>query len=518
VSEPGQGQRAASTAAFPAIGPLGPRAAGAAAHPHSAQATRLRGDNRGFILRRLLAVSDLVGLILSWVIVQALLLPTVGRAFSVGAQLTFVLMLPLWTYVGSLLGIYHSPDRRLDHSIAEDFGPVALTATVWSWGFILTRAAFENGSIEVLPSVALWGTSIVAIVALRSFVRGATKRRAWYKQRVFLIGAPHDVRRITRRIKRHPEYGLVVVRILSLDEGGSAPGGAPGTDDGDGSPVPEAEVLTEIVALSGINRVIIATPPTDSEARSELVRRLKETDVHIDIMVGDPEVFSSNSVIHHVEGLPLFTIPAVDEGRAWAALKRSLDVVSSAAGLLAIAPLFAYCALRIKLGSKGPVFFRQQRIGRYGEPFELIKLRTMVTEADTQKGEVTDLNVHLGTDTPGMFKIHADPRVTPFGRTLRRYSLDELPQLWNVLKGDMSLVGPRPLIPEEASLIDGDYGERTRMRPGITGPWQALGRSDIGFADMIKLDYTYVANWSFAEDLRLLLRTIGAVLRGRGAY
>jgi lipopolysaccharide/colanic/teichoic acid biosynthesis glycosyltransferase len=142
----------------------------------------------------------------------------------------------------------------------------------------------------------------------------------------------------------------------------------------------------------------------------------------------------------------------------------------------------------------------------------------MVSQADTRKDELGELNVHLGTETPGMFKIHDDPRVTPFGRTLRRYSLDELPQLWNVLKGDMSLVGPRPLIPEEASLIDGDYGERTRMRPGITGPWQTLGRSDIGFADMVKLDYTYVANWSFAEDFRLLLRTVGAVFHGRGAY
>jgi exopolysaccharide biosynthesis polyprenyl glycosylphosphotransferase len=516
VSEAGPGQQGAAVFAATEQLQEQARASAGAVHSHSAQAMRLRGDNRGFILRRLLAVGDVVGLLASLALVQAVLLPLFGRAFSVTDQVIFVLMLPLWVFAGSLFGLYHLPDRRLDHSIAEEFGPVALTATVWSWGFILTRAAVEDGSIEVLPAVALWGAAIVTIVFLRGLIRSATKRRAWYKQRVFLIGAPHDVRRVARRIKRHPEYGLVVVRILSLDEGAGPPGA-----DAEGhtvSPVPGAEILTEIIALSGINRVIIATPPADSEARSELVRRLKQTDVHIDLLVGDPEVFSSNGMIHHVEGLPVFTIPAVDEGRAWAALKRSVDVAASAGGLLALSPLLAYCAARIKLGSKGPVLFRQQRIGRYGEPFDLVKLRTMVTQADARKDEVGELNVHLGTDTPGMFKIREDPRVTPFGRTLRRYSLDELPQLWNVLKGEMSLVGPRPLIPDEASLIDGDYGERDKMRPGITGPWQTLGRSDIGFADMVKLDYAYVTTWSFAEDFRLLLRTVGAVLHGRGAY
>lgn len=498
---------------FPAPATLRERPAASlgVAGSHGGRMSRLRGDNRGFVLRRLLAISDLVGLIAAWALVQAVLLPVFGRPFALSDQLIFVLMLPLWAYLGSLFGLYHLSDRCLDHSIAEEFGPVALTATVWSWGFILVRAAFEHGSIEVLPSVALWVASIALIVVLRGFLRGAVKRRSWYKQRVFLIGTPHDVRRVARRLKRHPEYGLVVVRILSLDEGGT--GGKASSP-----PVPGAEALTEIIALNEINRVIIATPPADSEARSALVRRLKQTDVHIDLLVGDPEVFSSNSVIHHVEGLPVFTIPTIYESRAWAALKRSLDIAASAGGLLALSPLLLYCAVRIKLGSEGPVFFRQQRIGRYEAPFDLVKLRTMVTQADARKHEVGALNDHLGTETPGMFKIHKDPRVTRFGRTLRRYSLDELPQLWNVLKGDMSLVGPRPLIPEEAGLVDGDYGERTKMRPGITGPWQTLGRSDIGFADMVKLDYTYVTNWSFAEDFRLLLRTIGAVFHGRGAY
>jgi lipopolysaccharide/colanic/teichoic acid biosynthesis glycosyltransferase len=134
------------------------------------------------------------------------------------------------------------------------------------------------------------------------------------------------------------------------------------------------------------------------------------------------------------------------------------------------------------------------------------------------KGELIGLNFHEEGDTPGMFKIDSDPRVTSFGARLRRWSLDELPQFWNVLRGDMSLVGPRPLIPSEAVLVEGHYRARFETRPGITGAWQTLGRSDIGFEDMLKLDYTYVSNWSFSEDIKLLARTAGAVAAGRGAY
>ena len=142
----------------------------------------------------------------------------------------------------------------------------------------------------------------------------------------------------------------------------------------------------------------------------------------------------------------------------------------------------------------------------------------MVSDAEARKAELDALNLHRDTETPGMFKIPGDPRITRFGAWLRRWSLDEVPQLWNVLKGDMSLVGPRPLIPLEASQVAGPYEARFAMRPGITGRWQTLGRSDIGFDDMVKLDYTYVVAWSFSEDVKLLLRTPGVVADRRGSY
>jgi lipopolysaccharide/colanic/teichoic acid biosynthesis glycosyltransferase len=147
----------------------------------------------------------------------------------------------------------------------------------------------------------------------------------------------------------------------------------------------------------------------------------------------------------------------------------------------------------------------------------MLKFRTMVDGADELKASMSDLNMHSASDRR-MFKVQADPRITRIGAILRRWSLDELPQLWNVLRGDMSLVGPRPLVLNESKLVEGRYEVRLRMRPGITGPWQTLGRSDIGFEDMIKLDYTYVMNWTLAEDLKLMMRTLGAVVRARGAY
>ena len=182
-----------------------------------------------------------------------------------------------------------------------------------------------------------------------------------------------------------------------------------------------------------------------------------------------------------------------------------------------LAPLLAVIAIAIKLDSPGPVLFRQRRIGAGGRAFAIIKFRTMTLDAEARKTEVAHLNKHAadGHD-PRMFKIDGDPRVTRLGHVLRRYSLDELPQFVNVLRGDMSMVGPRPLIPDEDRHV-ADWGrKRLDLRPGMTGLWQVLGRSDIPFAEMVKLDYQYVTTWSLGNDLRLLLRTIPLVLTGRG--
>jgi lipopolysaccharide/colanic/teichoic acid biosynthesis glycosyltransferase len=182
-----------------------------------------------------------------------------------------------------------------------------------------------------------------------------------------------------------------------------------------------------------------------------------------------------------------------------------------------LAPVLAAIAALIKLESPGPVFFRQERMGAGGRTFQIFKFRSMSADAEERKGEVSDLNIHR-EDGPKMFKAANDPRVTPRGRFLRKWSLDELPQLFNVVRGDMSLVGPRPLILGEDENIHGHRRRRLHITPGVTGLWQVLGRSDIPFAEMVTLDYIYVTNWSLWGDVKLLVRTVPVVFRGKGAY
>jgi lipopolysaccharide/colanic/teichoic acid biosynthesis glycosyltransferase len=216
-----------------------------------------------------------------------------------------------------------------------------------------------------------------------------------------------------------------------------------------------------------------------------------------------------------IEGVPLLTIPPLRLSQLSRLLKRSLDLVVASIGLIVVAPLFAAIAAVIKLDSPGPVFFRQRRMGADEQPFLMLKFRTMAVDADARKADVAHLNKHLapGGD-PRMFKISRDPRMTRVGRVLRRYSLDELPQLLNVLAGTMSLIGPRPLILEEDSHIESWGRKRLRLKPGITGLWQVLGRSAIPFDEMVKLDYLYVTTWSLSNDVKLLVQTIPRVLRG----
>jgi exopolysaccharide biosynthesis polyprenyl glycosylphosphotransferase len=239
--------------------------------------------------------------------------------------------------------------------------------------------------------------------------------------------------------------------------------------------------------------------------------------VQIDIVPRYFEVFGGGAEVHTLEGIPLVGLKPTRLARSSRVLKRAFDVAAAALGLLFLAPLFLGAAVAIKLESKGPVFFRQVRRGTNGTTFRIFKFRTMVDEAEEKKADVVHLNMHRDRD-PRMTKIPNDPRVTRVGRFLRRSSIDELPQLFNVIKGEMSLVGPRPLILEEDAHVQEWARKRLDIKPGITGLWQVLGRSDIPFDEMTKLDYVYVTNWSLREDIRLILLTVPALLRPRRAF
>jgi lipopolysaccharide/colanic/teichoic acid biosynthesis glycosyltransferase len=216
--------------------------------------------------------------------------------------------------------------------------------------------------------------------------------------------------------------------------------------------------------------------------------------------------------VDDVEGVTVLGISPPVLPRSSRAMKRVMDISGAAVLLLALSPLLALIALAVKLDSRGPVFFRQRRVGRRGRQFELLKFRTMVMGAEERQQELAGLS-----RDPHWLLLDADPRVTRLGRRLRTTSLDELPQLWNVLKGEMSLVGPRPLVESEANQLEDWRRSRVDLTPGLTGLWQVLGRTNIPFEEMIKLDYLYVTNWSLWSDVRLVLRTLPVVLGRTGA-
>jgi lipopolysaccharide/colanic/teichoic acid biosynthesis glycosyltransferase len=223
--------------------------------------------------------------------------------------------------------------------------------------------------------------------------------------------------------------------------------------------------------------------------------------------------------MHSVEGLPMLGLPPTRLSRSACLVKRGVDICGAAVGLVVLAPFLLAVTLAIKLDSRGPVFFRQVRMGARDSAFLIWKFRTMQIDAEQRKHEVAHLNKHLlpGGDAR-MFKIEDDPRTTRVGRLLRRLSLDELPQLVNVLRGEMSLVGPRPLILDEHQYVEDWAARRLDLKPGITGLWQVLGRDDIGFDEMVKLDYLYVTDWSLMTDIKLALRTVPLVFRRRAAH
>jgi lipopolysaccharide/colanic/teichoic acid biosynthesis glycosyltransferase len=224
------------------------------------------------------------------------------------------------------------------------------------------------------------------------------------------------------------------------------------------------------------------------------------------------EVVGSSVEFDDIDGVTVLGVRRVGLGRSAERVKRAMDLVGAGLGLIVLAPLFALVAVAIKLDSRGPVFYRQWRVGRDGRPFRMVKFRSMVQDADALKAQLAELNVA----GDGLFKVIDDPRITRVGRFIRKLSIDELPQLFNVVHGEMSLVGPRPLIPDEDDRVDGRFRRRLRLVPGMTGPWQILGPTRVPLTEMVGIDYLYGANWSLWLDIKILLRTLGHVLRRRG--
>ena len=273
--------------------------------------------------------------------------------------------------------------------------------------------------------------------------------------------------------------------------------------------------LDAIVAKQRVDRVIVAFSRARHNDFLHIVRACADSGVKVNIVPRLFEVVSSRAVVDDVEGIPLLDVANAELSRFNMAVKRVFDLIVGGLMCVVMLPFMAVVAVVIKLESPGPVFYRQQRMGRGGKPFWIFKFRSMHVGADEERLELAERQNDY--DGP-MFKLKEDPRVTRVGGALRRWSIDELPQILNVMTGDMSLVGPRPLWVEEAKQCRGWTQKRLDITPGITGLWQVLGRSAIPFDEMVKLDYMYVTGWSLGWDIKLLLQTVPAVLGKRGAY
>jgi len=268
----------------------------------------------------------------------------------------------------------------------------------------------------------------------------------------------------------------------------------------------------ELVRRLEIQRVVIAPHMSGGGDTLDLMRTFGATGARVSVIPALLQVVGSAVEFDEVHGVAVLGVRSFSLPRSSRMVKRMFDVLSASIGLAVAAPLMGATALLVKLTSPGPVFFRQERVGRGGRRFQLLKFRSMCVDAEERKRDLAGDN----EAADGFFKIAEDPRITRIGRLLRRTNLDELPQLLNVLRGEMSLVGPRPLIPQEDSQVVGWHRRRLELTPGMTGHWQVLGSSRVPLDEMVAIDYLYVANWSLWTDLKLLLRTIPHVLTARG--
>jgi exopolysaccharide biosynthesis polyprenyl glycosylphosphotransferase len=471
---------------------------------------------RGALVRRMLLAADVIGLILAFGLASALL-PSVadfGDKVRPGYEyVAFLLAIPGWILLLRLEGLYDRDEERTDHSTVDDIVGVFRAVTIGVWIFALFVVATDIVQPSFTRLGLFWLLAVGLISTLRAVARSVCRHMPWYTQNAVIVGAGNVGQRLALKLTNHPEYGINLVGFV--DDHPTE------LDDELAERLPlllgGPDRLRECVMEHGIERVVFAFSNDSHEEVLANIRAIRDLDVQIDIVPRYFEVFGAGAEVHTLEGIPLVGLRPTRLARSSRALKRGFDACAATLGLLVLAPLFTAVAIAIKIESRGPVFFRQVRRGANGSTFRIYKFRTMFSDAEDRKAEVVHLNMHRSRD-PRMTKIPDDPRVTTVGRYLRRFSIDELPQLINVLKGEMSLVGPRPLILEEDAFVQEWARKRLDIKPGITGLWQVLGRSDIPFDEMTKLDYVYVTNWSLREDLRLIFLTVPSLFRTRRAF
>ena len=452
---------------------------------------------RNSLYRRLLLVADVLAATVSFLLVVAF-----GHADSVGPAA--ILVIPAIALICKIGGLYDRDEFLVTKTTLDEAPALFGLATLFTLIAFLGGEQLVRGGFGRSEAMTLWILLFVSLLGFR-YVARRTAPLLTRDERCLIVGSASSANWLATKLARSHRVRAEVAGRVSL---------CPEDDDlGTVMRLGDLAALPRLLREYRIDRAFVAPGHDDPEDQVLMaIRILKRNGVYVSMLPSPFEVVGAAVEFDEVEGATLLGVRRHGMTRSSRLIKRAFDAGLSVAALIVFAPLMAVIAVAIKLDSRGPVFFRQPRMGRDDKPFSIYKFRTMVEGADAQRAGLAGLNEAGG----GLFKIEADPRITRLGRLLRRTSLDELPQLINVAKGEMSLVGPRPLVLDEDIRIEGMDRVRLIVPPGVTGMWQILGSARIPMDEMIKIDYLYGANWSLWGDVKILVRTVPFVLARRG--
>jgi exopolysaccharide biosynthesis polyprenyl glycosylphosphotransferase len=447
-----------------------------------------RRRDRGY--RRLLGLADVVAMTLALAICIPLLGEDDALTPLVATGAVFILVL------SKVLNLYDRDELLLHKSTLDEAPKLFQVATLMALLLWLSHPFLIDGELGRKQVLGYWLTLAALLPLLRVLAR-MLARRTTPQENCLLVGTSAACDQAREKIESGQSVHARVVAEVEMETAAD---------------VEDASAAVALLSQEhDIHRVVVAPPATDQGEVLNLIRASKALGLKVSVLPRMLEVVGSSVEFDDLDGLNVLGVRRFGLTRSSWLVKRSMDVVGSGVALVLLGPFLALIALAIKVDSRGPVLFRQERVGREGQIFEMLKFRTMVAGAEDQREELEDRN-----EADGLFKIEDDPRITRVGRLLRRTSFDELPQLVNVLRGEMSLVGPRPLVLADDQRVRGWYRRRLQLTPGMTGRWQVLGSARVPLGDMVKLDYLYVANWSVWGDMKILLRTVGFVLGRRG--
>jgi exopolysaccharide biosynthesis polyprenyl glycosylphosphotransferase len=467
--------------------------------------------SRGALIRRLLLVADVVGLTAAFALTELIAGGELHRGVSTRAEFAvFFLSLPLWVALAGLYRLYDRDEERTEHSTADDLVGVLHLVIITTWAFWMVGAATHLVNADAEKSLLFSALALAFVTSGRAAARSAARHSLSYIQNCVIVGAGDVGQLLARKLRLHPEYGVNLVGFVDAN---------PKERRDVTADIPVLGTLTDLpdlVARYEIDRVIVAFSAEPPPELVRVLRTLRQFDVQVDIVPRLFDVVGPHAQVSSIEGIQLIGISPPRLSRPARIAKRCIDVVVAAATLAVSSPLFAYAAWRIRRESPGPVFFRQTRLGMHQRPFTALKFRTMKdgTPSDAHRDYImAALDPNASPQGNGLYKLDRSDVVTPFGSWLRRTGLDELPQLINVLKGDMSLVGPRPCIPYETERYEPHHFERFLVPAGITGLWQVRARARSTFGEALDMDVAYARSWSFGLDLRLILQTPVELLR-----